>query len=334
MLTGYVAEQGSTVRIKGERLQIMVKDALVQELRFTELQTLVIIGNVGLTTAAVAALLDRNVSVSFLSMGGRFRGRLEPPTSATIDTRRAQFRNLEDEAFGFLLARRATEAKLTNCRAVLVRGERYKPATEAAANAPAAIRLAVERLSHANSVDEIRGIEGDASATYFGHFGHLLAEPWTFDGRNRRPPQDPPNALLSLGYTLLLVKCLAALQIAGLDPDLGFLHTSHHGSPALALDMMEEFRPSIVDALVLQTLNGGILKPDDFVVGKQRPCELSHEAFKTFVREFERRLATRFTPRERASPTTYADFLHHQAESLRHAFLTRDPDQYLPHIRR
>lgn len=334
MITGYIAEQGSVVRIKGERLQVTVKDTLVQELRFTELRTLVVIGNVSLTTAAIAVMLDRSIAVSFLSMGGKFRGRLEPPTSTTLETRRAQFRALEDNAFGCCLARSAIEAKLINCRTTLLRSERHHPVHPAADNAPRSIRLCIERLHYARSADEIRGIEGDASAAYFGQFGHILSPLWTFDGRNRRPPLDPPNALLSLGYTLLLVRCLAALQIAGLDPDLGFLHTSHHGSPALALDMMEEFRPSIVDALVLQTLNGGVLKPDDFVQGKSRPVELSHDAFRTFLREFERRLGTQFTPRERASPTTYSDFLHHQAETLRRAFTSRDATQYRPHTRR
>ena len=321
--------------MQSERLVVSVGEEVKQELRFHELETLVVAGNVQLTSAAIAALLDRGVAVAFLSQGGKFHGRLEPPTSASLDTRRAQFRILDDAAFALELTKRALSAKALNARALLMRG-RKRPAGGAGAlpNAPQVLRTAVEKLAHVQDTERARGIEGEASAAYFARFGELLVDPWTFDGRSRRPPLDPPNALLSLGYTLLLVKCLAALQICGLDVDLGFCHSSHHGSPALALDFMEEFRPAIVDVLVVQALNEGVFAPDDFVTGKKRPVELTPPAFRKFVREFERRLATEFKLEGRVSPVSYGDFIVEQARALRSAFVERTPEHYVPHVRR
>jgi len=329
MTAGYVAEQGAVVKLRGKRLLVTSGGELIEELRFHELQVLVVIGNITLTTPALSGLLDNGVAVAFLSLGGKFRGRLEPPSGTTVETRRVQFLAAEEAGLCLDLAKRALNAKLMNCRAVLLRGAR-----NGAGRAPSRLRTIAETLWDAPAIEEARVFEGAASAAYFADLGALFKEPWEFRERNRRPPKDPVNALLSLGYTLLLTRCIAALQVAGLDVDVGFLHTSHHGSPALALDMMEEFRPTIVDTLVLRVLNGGVLTPKDFTSDDRLPCKLTGEAFKTYVGEFERRLATEFTPEGRVTATTYAEFIRDQAMAIRRSFEQRDPDLYQPHIRR
>ncbi|MEA3403930.1 MAG: CRISPR-associated endonuclease Cas1 [Armatimonadota bacterium] len=333
MLNGYVAEQGAVVKLRGERLLVSLSGALIDELRIGELGTLVIIGNVTLTTPAIAALLENQVPVAFLSLGGQFRGRLEPPLSTSVAVRRAQFLALEDADFALALARQSVAAKLLNCRALLLRSRRRRQLPEAGA-APTVLRTSAELASHARSVEEVRGIEGRASAAYFEAFGALLADPWEFNGRSRRPPRDEPNALLSLGYTLLLTRVMAGVQIAGLNAGAGFLHTSHHGSPALALDLMEEFRSTIVDQVVLQALNGGIVAPEHFETTEKLPHALTRAGFERFVGEFERRLQEGFTPKGRSTPTSYGDFIWSQALALRRAFENHDPDEYQPHVRR
>lgn len=202
-------------------------------------------------------------------------------------------------------------AKLTNQRRILHR----RPGEEATA-AAAGISELVEKARATGSLGSLRGMEGFAARVYFGAFGELL-DGMDFTGRRRRPPPDPVNSLLSLGYTLLTYEAFSAVASVGLDPYIGFFHTDTYGRPSLALDVMEELRPVIVDVLVLGCLNQRRISPEDFEIGEQdgKPIALlTDEARKRFLALYEQRMMTPITHLSRSM--TYRGAVHAQARQI------------------
>lgn len=277
-----------------------------------KIEGVVVMGEVTMTASALHLLLEQNIEVNFLGYYGQFKGRLSPPLSKNSLLRLAQHQAHHQLSRRSELARRFVIGKLTNQRALLLRYNRRLTdpalATEietlagiirklAALQPPTAVpdngpTLATGDTGISGSqVETILGLEGAGSAAYFRCLGSLLADPtqWRFEGRVKRPPTDPVNALLSFGYALLANQLASAVQTVGFDPFVGYLHSSTYGRPALALDLMEEFRPIIVDSVVLSLLNNRMLKPEDLVceLGTYR---LKPEARKLFLTKFEERL--------------------------------------------
>ena len=221
-------------------------------------------GNVQITPQGLRAVLQNGVDTVLLNRGGAFIGRVGGGAGRHIELRRAQFRRLEEPPFALELARRYVRGKLHNQRALLGRYQRTRR-DDRIARALVAIRLMLERLPEVTTMDELRGVEGRAAAEYFGAFGALLTAPGVeFSGRKRRPPPDPVNILLSFGYTLLGNLVQGYVELASADPYLGALHAPARGRPSLALDLMEEWRPVVVDAAVLRAFNTRAIRPDDF----------------------------------------------------------------------
>lgn len=269
----------------------------------------VVMGDVTLTAAAILLLLEKNVEIHFLNYAGRFKGRLSPALSKNSLLRIAQHQIHHTITARGDLARRFAIGKLSNQRTMLQRYQRkvQEPALqlsidEMAQSINALVALDVQSdtapVLHAGDtgiastpIETILGLEGRGSAAYFHSFGMMLSDAvqWPFPGRTRRPPTDPVNALLSLGYSMLTGHVSAAVQIVGFDPYVGYLHSSTYGRPALALDLMEEFRPLIVDSVVLTMLNTKIFSREDFVeeLGAYR---LKDKPRKIFIRRFEDRL--------------------------------------------
>ena len=247
------------------RLRILKGRSELGAPRLEDLSQVVLCGNVQVTTQALRALLRHKVDLAFLNMSGLFLGRLSGRTGGNIELRRTQHRLLDDPATTLELARRYVRGKLQASRRLLKRHQRRRP-DERIAQALVSIRLMAERVPTANNLDELRGMEGQAAAAYFGAFNALLhAEGITFPGRKRRPPPDPVNILLSFGYTLLAHRMEGLCELAGLDPHLGSLHAPAYGRPSLALDLMEEMRATVVDTAVLRAFNTKALRPEDFV---------------------------------------------------------------------
>jgi CRISPR-associated protein Cas1 len=254
----------------------------------------VLFGNIGLTTPAIDVLLQRGVEVVFLTRRGEYRGRLVGQTTPHVPLRQSQYRRLDDPTFKLEMARGFVHAKLTHQRALLLRHNRQRGDLKIAAAAQA-VRDGLDGLTRRTTLNALNGQEGAASAAYFSGLRLLIDPQWKFDDRNRRPPRDPVNVLLSLGYTLLAQAAQAAVQTVGLDPYAGFLHETAYNRPSLALDLMEEFRP-VVDGVMLWCLNGGRITPDDFSPGpEERPIVLSEAGLKCFIQAFEERLETKFT---------------------------------------
>ncbi len=337
MTTLYVTEPRSLVKKDGETLLVEIpedkeKGTAKRSVRvpLIKVDQVVVYGDSTVTSPALAALLDQRVEVCFLSQWGQFRGRLAPAYSKNSLVRLAQHRAHEQATRSVQLARQFVAGKLGNMRTLLLRSNRKLDDAEIA-NAAASLKGIVDQVEllesdgtppfdpgrpQAGTVwGTLQGLEGAGSARYFGVFGKLLREPMGFDGRNRRPPRDPVNALLSYGYVLLMHQCSAAAQLVGLDPYVGYLHSSQYGKPALALDLMEEFRPVVVDSVALTLINNHILQAEDFVaeLGSYR---LKEAGRRTFLTKFEERLNTEVTHPTMGYKATYRRCLELQARLL------------------
>ncbi|MBI5514313.1 MAG: CRISPR-associated endonuclease Cas1 [Deltaproteobacteria bacterium] len=266
----YVTEQGAMVTISGGCVAVRRGDALLREVRLHELRQLVLLGHVGLSGKAVRVLLKESVDTVFLTRGGSYVGRLAAGLAGDVARRVEQHRRFGDPAFAVPVARACITAKLANQRRLLLRAQR-RLHDEAVARALTQLRAAQEAASRCEDVDLLRGIEGRAAALYFGVFGRLLTAPgMAFTVRRRRPPPDAVNVLLSFGYTVLANALTGLCELASLDPGLGVLHAVARGRPSLALDLMEEFRPLLVDTAVVAAVNRRELGPGHFMrVGEE-----------------------------------------------------------------
>lgn len=287
----YVQEQGAQVGLNGEVLEVRGREReLLAEVRLFELSQLVVLGNVQVSTQALRELCERSIPVCWMSYGGWLAGLTEGLGHKNIELRRAQFRAAEDPQRALALARRFVQTKVSNCRTLLRRNHPEPGETT--------LRELARQLQAAAEVGDLQallGIEGNAARLYFQAFPGLLRAAaegglsFDFTTRSRRPPKDPVNALLSLAYSLLAKDVCVVARAVGLDPFLGFYHQPRYGRPALALDLMEEFRPLIADSVVLSAVNTGVVTPTDF---QRHPVgvSLKPEARKRFVRAYERRL--------------------------------------------
>lgn len=245
-------------------------------------------GNVQMSTQAIRAVLERGISVSLLSTGGWFYGRATGVESKNVELRIAQHRAMSDRDACLRLARGVVASKIRNSRTLLRRNH---------ASPPEVTLFELEQLAKksekAESISALLGMEGTAARSYFASFSGMLkgagAETFDLDGRNRRPPRDPVNALLSLAYSLLAKDFAQVIASAGLDPLLGFYHQPRFGRPALALDLMEEFRPIVADSTVISAINNGVLDSGDFIV-HPTGVALRPPGRRRFILAYERRL--------------------------------------------
>jgi CRISPR-associated protein Cas1 len=293
----YVQEQGARIGKSGETLEAWLKDKKLGEARLFETSHVALFGNVQVTTQALGATLDAGIPVTFFSMGGWFKGLAQGLPHKNIELRQAQYRAAFDEVKSLALAREFIAAKIRNCRTLLMRNHPAPPGetvNQLAQSAKDALKV--------DNAASLLGVEAMAAKLYFGSFNGMIkahapgANGWAFDfvHRNRRPPRDPVNALLSYAYAMLAKEFTVAAVVVGFDPYLGFFHRPRYGRPSLALDLMEEFRPLVADSIVLNVINNGILTPDDFV--RRGPAAaLTDSGRKKFLRAYEARLDTLIT---------------------------------------
>ena len=292
MSTLYLTQQDSVLRKEDERLKVTSKGETLLDLPILKVNQVVVLGRVTVTPYTVAALMERHICLTYLTEYGRYIGRIEPAFSKNSLLRRAQYAAAFDEHRTLALARSFVAGKLANLRVTLLRAARNTEELDVT-DAVEAIRGAERRAEMAEDLDVLRGHEGEGSAAYFGAFGRLIkADGFSFSRRVRRPPTDPVNSLLSFGYALLANDIHAAVNVLGFDPYCGYLHADRYGRPSLALDVMEEFRPLVVDAIVLACLNKRIIQPDDFIVSLGEVHSLTPEARKKFLLQYEERKQT------------------------------------------
>jgi CRISPR-associated protein Cas1 len=292
MSTLYLTQQDSVLRKEDERLKVTLKGEVLLDLPLLKVSEVVVMGRVTVTPYTVAALMERSIHLTYLTEHGRYVGRIEPAFSKNSLLRRAQYAASFDEQRTLSLARGFVLGKLANLRVTLLRAVRNTDGLNLD-NAVEAIRGAEGRAQRATDLEVLRGHEGEGSAAYFAAFGQLIkADGFAFARRVRRPPTDAVNALLSFGYALLANDIHAAVQTLGFDPYCGYLHADRYGRPSLALDVMEEFRPVVVDVTVLACLNKRVIQPEDFSVGLGEVHSLTPEGRKKFLLQYEGRKST------------------------------------------
>jgi len=292
----YLNTQGLRVGKSGDVLQVKEKDALRQEVRLNEVCQVNLMGNIQVSTQAIQALCSAEVPVCYFSQGGWFYGITSGLTTKNVFLRQSQFRLATEEWFALRLARKLVAGKIRNQRVMLMRNHEEPPKLVLEQ-----MREMAERAEESTSLEELLGIEGNGARLYFGAFVGMIKQEsvgselgFDFSTRNRRPPRDPVNALLSLGYSMLSKDLTIACAAVGFDPMMGFYHQPRFGRPALALDLMEPFRPLIAESAVLSAINTRMVTPKDFVRAG-RAVALTPGGRRGFFQAYEARMDTLVT---------------------------------------
>ncbi|MGH7233769.1 MAG: CRISPR-associated endonuclease Cas4g/Cas1g [Nitrospiraceae bacterium] len=320
----YVQHPGARVSKDGDCLKVLDRDTVVAEARLVETSHLVLLGKVQVSTQAIHALCDRGIPISYLSSGGWFYGLTTGMTHKNIELRRRQYAAAANPDQCLTLARRIVQAKIANCRTVLRRNHAAAPEMVLRD-----LKTDQQNAGQAESLPSLLGIEGTAARRYFSEFAGMLKteshSDFDFEGRNRRPPRDPVNALLSFAYALLTREWTLTVQAVGLDPYLGFYHQPRYGRPALALDLMEEFRPLIADSVVLTAVNNGEVRPTDWIV-RMGAVALTPEGRRRFIETYERRMGQEISHPVFGYQISYRRVLEVQARLLGRYLLGEIPE--------
>ena len=291
--TLFVSTDGTYLAKEGEAVVVRKGDETALRVPVHLLQSVVCIGQVGMSQHLMGLCAERGVSVSFHRPSGRLVARVLGFTPGNVLLRKAQFRASEDAAASLDLARVFVTAKIVNCRVLLLRAARDHGDPEGRIRAAGeGLRSVLKRIRGAETLDALRGLEGEAARTYFGVFPCLIRTEESglaFLGRSRRPPRDAPNALLSFAYAMLATDVRSACESVGLDSQVGFLHADRSGRPALALDLMEELRPVVADRVVLSMLNRRQIRASDFDQDLGGAVRITEGARKRFLAEFQNR---------------------------------------------
>lgn len=286
----YVTESGTTVGLSGGRVEISRKREAIDSVRLLDVSQLCVFGNVQVTTQLLRELFVREIPICWYSYGGRFVGMAEGLPAKHVELRRRQVALAHQG--GLEIARRMVQGKILNARTLLRRNAR-----DDCASVIHSLKSLADDALRAEEIPSLLGIEGAAGRLYFQAFPSMFREqirdlpgrPFSFDGRNRRPPLDPVNCLLSFVYALMVKDLTAVTYAIGFDPYLGFYHRPRFGRPALALDLAEEFRPLVGDSTVLNLVNNGEVGPGDFVV-RAGGVALTPDGRRSVLRAYERRL--------------------------------------------
>ncbi|HEX2824762.1 MAG TPA: CRISPR-associated endonuclease Cas1 [Burkholderiales bacterium] len=315
----YVQARGGKVAKKGETLEISVDDKPVQTARLMEVSQLVLMGNIYVTTPTLHEMMAREIPISWHSFGGWFMGHTVGTGHKNVEIRAAQYRASFDGAACLRIAKGLVVAKIQNQRTLLRRNWKRPEAMDDLIDR---FQQDVRLAQRAHDLPTLLGAEGQAAARYFGDFSAMIRQdddagslPFDFTTRNRRPPTDPVNALLSYAYSLLVRTWTVALTAVGFDAYRGFYHQPRYGRPALALDMMEPFRPLLADSTVIQAINNGEIRSTDFL-SAAGSVALTADGRKRFIGTFERRLSQEVTHPLFGYKLSYRRLLELQARLL------------------
>ena len=331
MGTVYISTDDAFIGKTDERLRVRANKETLLDVPMIKVDGVVVLGRATVSPAALTELLERKIPLSFMTGTGRFLGRLEPELNKNIFVRAAQWQAAGETDCAIHVVQAFIRGKLKSYRNLLLRAQRA--GNSALGNGLTRLEQAISAIERTTAIDSLRGLEGAGSAAYFTHFDRLISnDSFSFKTRCRRPPTDPVNALLSFGYSLLTHDIQGAVNIVGFDPYLGYLHTQRYGRPSLALDLMEEFRPLVVDAMVLSSINRNVLNPDDF---EDEPLScavsLTDEGRRKFLRLYEQKKQSKFKHPVMRRQCTYQEAFEIQARLLA-KYLMAETEQYPPLI--
>ena len=337
--TLYVTTQGALLRLDHDTVRVVVEQETLARLPLVRLQAIMVFGRVTVTTPLIHRCAEDGRGLVWLTNHGRFRARLTGGTLGNVLLRRAQHEALNDPDRTLVMARQCVAGKVQNARSLLLRAAR--DTTNSADETE--LRTAAEQVGallgairQSADLDTLRGFEGNAARTYFAAFSRMVrADRCDFSptGRSRRPPRDRANALLSFGYALLRAECEAALEGVGLDPQVGYLHSLRPGRPALALDLMEELRPAIIDRLVLRVINRRQIRVEHFDQTPGGAVSLNEAGRRVILAAYQKRKEST-SPHRLLQEQVPVGLIPHVQARLMARHLRGDLNHYLPHIAR
>ncbi|NLI83786.1 MAG: CRISPR-associated endonuclease Cas1 [Deltaproteobacteria bacterium] len=341
----YVLEPGSTLRKSGRNLRLMKNDVLLGEIPLENLEQLTLLGFASLSGAVLDTLIRHRVETVLLSPTGSFRARLMVDEHKHVQRRQAQYLRLSDNATALRVARAVVQGKVRNAARFLSQRGAASGNGELL-RAGAQLKGIADFVEKQEDMETVRGLEGLAGNLYFSVFRHLILVPgFSFTGRNRRPPLDPVNALLSFVYTLLTLEVLTAVKWVGLDPYLGALHVVDYGRPSLACDLVEEWRTFLGDRFILGLINRRAVGPEDFIVrtvtctdgvdeedlkGK-RPVEMKPAVARAFIQSYEKWMANGIRCPETGDRTDYRGLIRRQVRRF-NRYLLGELESYEPFL--
>ena len=293
--TLYVTTPDAYLSLDGENIVLLQDKSELGRVPLHNLEGIVCFGYRGVSPALMGACAERGIGLCFLTPHGRFLSRISGPVSGNVILRKTQYFQAEDERRSLEIAKSFLLGKIYNGRWCLERLKRDHPMRINQERLDSAIRQmlhSIAELEKAQTREELMGIEGIAAKAYFGEFSQMILrneESFSFDGRNRRPPLDPVNAMLSFAYTLLGNEIAGALEAVGLDPAVGYLHTIRPGRASLALDMLEELRAPLADRFVVTQINLGIFNEKDFLKKENGAVFMTDDARKRFLSAWQKR---------------------------------------------
>lgn len=335
--TLFVTTQGAYLAKEGETVIVKVDSDVRLRLPVHTIGGIVCFGQVSCSPYLMGYCAEQNVAISFLTEYGRFLAKVQGSVSGNVLLRREQYRQADNPETSAVISRAVLTGKIANCRIVLervLRDHSDKIELNAVTMASQKLAYSLKRLQSELPLDVLRGIEGEAALTYFGVFDHLITsqkEDFVFHERNRRPPLDTVNCLLSFIYTIVMHDVRSALETVGLDPAVGFLHRDRPGRPSLALDLMEEFRPFLADRLVLSLINLGQVKGKDFEVKENGAVLMDDETRKTVLTAYQIRKQDEIVHPFLNEKVTIGLLFHVQA-MLMARYLRGDLDAYPPYV--
>jgi CRISP-associated protein Cas1 len=322
MATLYLLEQGTSLYRDYQRFIIHIPDRERLEIPIREIERILIFGRIQLSTPVVNACLENKIGVFYLNRSGQYQGHLW--SADNLQNELVQFDRHKDQQFQIEVCRSILQGKLTNSRRMLQRLNRKRKFAEVD-KAITAIDSYIQSASRASNLESLRGYEGVTAAQYFSGLSHLIVNPdFIFAGRNRQPPRDPVNSLLSFGYTLLFNNVMSLILAEGLSPYFGNLHYGEDKKPYLAFDLMEEFRSPVVDSLVIKLLNSASFKKSDFETALNGGVYLEGVARRSFFRYFEARMSEEISHPDLQTVVTYRYAIQLQIRRYKRSLLSGD----------
>lgn len=283
----YVNESGAVISVEGGYFCVKQKNGLVRRLPKELLESITIFGNSSITTPCMQECLRRGITLNYFSGKGAYYGKLSSTRHVNGERLKSQIYACDDPVFCLTMAKQIVTAKIHN-QCVILRRYRRNRMSDIDNDEIKTMKQLEHRVQRAQKIDELMGIEGMAARTYFSGLSALVRPEFAFEGRNRQPPRDAFNAMLSLGYTLLMYEIYAEIENRGMNPYIGFCHQLHSGHPALASDLMEEWRAVVVDSVVMSLVQGNEIQPEHFEPDEETGgILLTAQGMRIFIRKME-----------------------------------------------
>jgi len=330
METLYVVENGIQLKKKSNRIAVKKDGKIIKEYRVADLKRVMVFGNSQITTELMRFLSGKGIEVAFLSSRGKYHYRLVPEMSKNIYLRMAQHERYQDMDARLRLSRSMVSGKIKNQRIFLIRYRRNQTRVDLSKPIEA-LEQSVKQAQKVESIEGLRGVEGNASRIFFASFGKLLLNGFEFSTRAYHPPPDPVNAMLGFGYMLVFNELSSLLEAFGFDVYLGFFHETRYGRKSLASDIIEELRSPIADRLVLYLINKGVIKNNEFTK-TNRGVNMSEESKRKFLANYEGFMTALFVDKSDGKRLNFRQVLKDRVKNLEAAVM--NGEDYTPYVLR